>query len=145
MRRVQGLRNAKNRSLLNANEDFERERNEEITHRAQPKEKKMQFTLIHYTDGWRIGATVTLSGVPVAGTLVKASLDSPEDYTDIYYIDNILWGDGGENYLFVRPFEGYGEVAPLTESDRLRATMNDVVEAVDNLTDNVMEKLSEIV
>lgn len=105
----------------------------------------MQFTLIHYTDGWRIGATVTLSGVPVAGTLVKASLDSPEDYTDIYYIDNILWGDGGENYLFVRPFEGYGEVAPLTESDRLRATINDVVEAVDNLTDNVMEKLSEIV
>ncbi len=105
----------------------------------------MQFTLIHYTDGWRIGATVTLSGVPVAGTLVKASLDSPEDYTDIYYIDNILWGDGGENYLFVRPFEGYGEVAPLTESDRLKATMNDVVEAVDNLTDNVMEKLSEIV
>lgn len=105
----------------------------------------MRFTLIHYTDGWRIGATVTLSGVPVAGTLVKASLDSPEDYTDIYYIDNILWGDGGENYLFVRPFEGYGEVAPLTESDRLKATMNDVVEAVDNLTDNVMEKLSEIV
>ncbi|MBR5830961.1 MAG: hypothetical protein IKY63_06840 [Tidjanibacter sp.] len=105
----------------------------------------MQFTLIHYTDGWRIGATVTLSGVPVAGTLVKASLDSPEDYTDIYYIDNILWGDGGENYLFVRPFEGYGEVAPLTESDRLKATMSDVVEAVDNLTDNVMEKLSEIV
>jgi hypothetical protein len=83
--------------------------------------------------------------VPVAGTLVKASLDSPEDYTDIYYIDNILWGDGGENYLFVRPFEGYGEVAPLTESDRLKATMSDVVEAVDNLTDNVMEKLSEIV
>lgn len=105
----------------------------------------MRFTLIHYTDGWRIGATVTLSGVPVAGTLVKASLDSPEDYTDIYYIDNILWGDGGENYLFVRPFEGYGEVAPLTESDRLKATMSDVVEAVDNLTDNVMEKLSEIV
>lgn len=105
----------------------------------------MLFTLIHYTEGWRTGATVTLSGVPAAGTLVKSSLDSPEDYTDVYYIDNVLWGDGGENYLFVRPYEGYGEVAPLTELDRLKASIDDVVEAVDNLTDNLMGKLSEIV
>ena len=104
-----------------------------------------RFTLIHYTEGWHTGASVTLSAIPVAGTLVKATSNAPESYADIYYIDNILWGDGGENYLFVRPFEGYGEVAPLTESDRLKATMSDVVEAVDNLTDNVMEKLSEIV
>ena len=98
----------------------------------------MQFTLIHYTDGWRIGATVTLSGTPAAGTLVKATMDSPEDYTDIYYIDNVLWGDGGENYLFVRPFEGYGEMAPMTEIDRLREAIKEVAEAVDNLDDNVM-------
>ena len=106
---------------------------------------RMDFTLIHYTEGWRIGATVTLSGTPAAGTLVKASLDSPEDYTDIYYIDNVLWGDGGENYLFVRPFEGYGEMAPMTEIDRLKEGIKEVTEAVDNLNDNIMEKLSEIV
>ncbi len=106
---------------------------------------RMQFTLIHYTEGWRIGATVTLSGTPAAGTLVKASLDTPDDYTDIYYIDNVLWGDGGENYLFVRPFEGYGEMAPMTEIDRLKEGIKEVAEAVDNLNDNIMEKLSEIV
>ena len=103
------------------------------------------FTLIHYTEGWRIGATVTLSATPAAGTLVKASLDSPEDYTDIFYVDNVLWGDGGENYLFVRPWEGYGEVAPLTEIDRLKEGLKEVVEAVDNLNDNIMEKFSEII
>ncbi len=102
----------------------------------------MLFTLIHYTEGWRIGATVTLSGVPAAGTLVKATMDSPEDYTDIYYIDNVLWGDGGENYLFVRPFEGYGEVAPLTEIDRLKTSVDEVVAAIDNLNDNIMEQFS---
>ena len=105
----------------------------------------MVFTLIHYTEGWRIGATVTLSGVPAAGTLVKASLDTPDNYTDIYYIDNLLWGDGGENYLFVRPWEGYGEMAPRTEIDRLKEGLKEVTEAVDNLNDNIMEKLSEIV
>lgn len=103
------------------------------------------FTLIHYTEGWRIGATVTLSAAPMAGALVKASIDSPDNYTDIYYVDNILWGDGGENYLFVRPWEGYGEVAPLTEIDRLKEGLKEVVEAVDNLNDNIMERLSEIV
>ena len=98
----------------------------------------MQFTLIHYTEGWRIGATVTLSGTPAAGTLVKASFDTPDNYTDIYYIDNVLWGDGGENYLFVRPFEGYGEMAPMTEIDRLNEKLKEIAEAIDNLNDNVM-------
>ena len=105
---------------------------------------RMQFTLIHYTEGWRIGATVTLSGTPAAGTLVKASLDTPDDYTDIYYIDNVLWGDGGENYLFVRPFEGYGEMAPMTEIDRLNEKLKEISEAIDNLNDNVMSYLPSI-
>lgn len=104
----------------------------------------MVFTLIHYTEGWRIGATVTLSTTPAAGTLVKASLDSPDDYTDIYYVDNVLFSDGGENYLFVRPWEGYGEMAPLTEIDRLREGIKEIAEAVDNLNDNIMFFLPQI-
>ena len=87
---------------------------------------------------------MNLSAVPSAGTLVKASNDSPEEYADIYYVDNVLFSDGGENYLFVRPWEGYGEVAPLTEIDRLKEGFKEIVEAVDNLNDNVMERLSEI-
>ena len=85
-----------------------------------------------------------MSGVPAAGTLVKASFDTPDNYTDIYYIDNVLWGDGGENYLFVRPWEGYGEMAPLTEIDRLKEGIKEVAEAVDNLNDNIMLFLPQI-
>lgn len=96
------------------------------------------FTLIHYTEGWHLGATVTLAAVPTAGSLVKSTLDAPEDYSDIYYVDNVLWSDGGESYLFVRPYEGYGEMAPLTEADRLRASIDEVRAAVDNLSDNIM-------
>lgn len=102
------------------------------------------FTLIHYTSGWEVGSTITLNGVPTAGTLVKATEDAPEDYADIYYIDNVLWGEGGQNYLFVRPYLGYGETAPMTEIDRLKVAIDEVTAAVDNLTDNVMAKLDEL-
>ena len=66
----------------------------------------MDFTLIHYTEGWRIGATVTLSGTPAAGTLVKASLDTPDDYTDIYYIDNVLWAMVARTISLCAPLRG---------------------------------------
>ena len=102
------------------------------------------FTLIHYTEGWHTGASVTLSAIPVAGTLVKATSNAPESYADIYYIDNILWSDGGDNYLFVRPYDGYGESAPLTEADRIKAAMDETVAAIDNLTDNIMERLADL-
>ena len=96
------------------------------------------FTLIHYTQGWRIGESISLSVVPPLGTLVKSNDESVENYNDIYYVDNIMFTDGGENYLFVRPFEGYGKRAPLTENDRIVEALKELTQAVDNLSDNVM-------
>ena len=96
------------------------------------------FTLIHYTEGWRIGESISLSVVPPLGTLVKSNDESVESYDDIYYVDNIMFADGGENYLFVRPFEGYGKRAPLTENDRIVEALKELTQAVDNLSDNVM-------
>lgn len=111
----------------------------------------MKFTLIHYTEEWRIGATVELDATPQPGTLVKSSLDSPENYSDIYYVDNILWGEGGDNYIFARPYNGYGRKAPLTEIDRVDATLEeiqtavgDLAMAIDTLNDNIMSKLEKI-
>lgn len=77
----------------------------------------------------------------MVGSLVKSTDDAPEDYSDIYYVDNVLWSDGGENYLFVRPYEGYGEMAPLTEIDRLKEAVEEVSSAIDTLSDNIMSKL----
>ncbi|MBR4851920.1 MAG: hypothetical protein IKU97_07710 [Tidjanibacter sp.] len=97
----------------------------------------MKFTLIHYTEGWDTGACVELSAFPPLGTLVKAS--NEESFEDIYYVDNILLADGGENYLFVRPYEGYGRMAPLTELDRTTEAvaegLKEVTKAVDFATD----------
>jgi hypothetical protein len=76
--------------------------------------------------------------VPPLGTLVKSNDESVESYDDIYYVDNIMFTDGGENYLFVRPFEGYGKRAPLTENDRIVEALKELTQAVDNLSDNVM-------
>ena len=102
------------------------------------------FTLIHYTEGWHAGSRVTLSAIPPLGTLVKAdSSGNPEGFDDIYYVDNVLFADGGENYLFVRPYEGYGLRAPMTESDRIQESIRELTSAVDNLGDNVMEQLQE--
>lgn len=99
------------------------------------------FTLIHYTEGWEVGAQVALSAIPLLGTLVKADDEALESYNDIYYVDNVLFADGGENYLFVRPFEGYGQRAPLTENDRLQESIKELTNAVDNLSDNIMREL----
>lgn len=102
------------------------------------------FTLIHYTEEWRVGATVELDAAPQLGTLVRSTLDKSDKYSDIYYVDNILWGDGGENFLFVRPYNGYGRKAPLTELDRLNMTVEEMASAIDLLNDNIMEKLDKI-
>lgn len=100
------------------------------------------FRLIHYTEGWQTGREVNLSALPQAGMLLKA--DEPESIdlgSGLYYVDNVMLGDGGDNYLFVRPYEGYGTSSPLTELDRLDATVRELSEAVDNLCDNIMERL----
>ena len=96
------------------------------------------FTLIHYTQGWHTSSRITLSEIPPLGTLVKAYDADIDNYNDIYYVDNIMFTDGGENYLFVRPFEGYGKRAPLTENDRIVEALKELTQAVDNLSDNVM-------
>jgi hypothetical protein len=103
----------------------------------------LRFTLIHYLDGWRLGATVELDAAPQLGTLIKASSDNPDNYSDIYYVDNILWGDGGENYIFVRTYKGYGQRSPLTELDRISSTLDEITRAIDILNDNIMSKLDE--
>lgn len=100
----------------------------------------MKFTLIHYTEGWSTGGCVELSALPPLGTLVKAN--DEESFDDIYYVDNVLFADGGENYLLVRPFEGYGQMAPLTEADRTNEAIKELTEAVDNLGDNLLGVLT---
>lgn len=97
----------------------------------------MKFTLIHYTEGWELGATVNLSTLPPLGTLIKADDDGSEDYNDIFYVDNILLANGGENYLLVRPFVGYGIMAPLTEADRIS-------EAIKEAKEEIVKKLDDI-
>ncbi len=104
----------------------------------------LRFTLIHYLDGWHLGATVELDAAPQLGTLIKASSDNPDNYSDIYYVDNILWGDGGENYIFARLYKGYGQKAPLTELDRLAMSVEELSSAIDTLNDNIMSKLEGI-
>ena len=103
----------------------------------------MKFTLRHYTEGWHTGACVELSTLPPLGTLVKAG--GEESFEDIYYVDNILLADGGENYLMVRPFEGYGQRAPLTELDRtteaITEGLKEVTKAVDFATDVISGNL----
>lgn len=101
----------------------------------------MKFTLIHYTEGWQTGATVDLSTLPPLGSLVKADDDSSEDFEDIFYVDNIMLADGGENYLFVRPYVGYGIMAPLTEADRISETIEEakkeIIKKLDEIDDRV--------
>ena len=101
----------------------------------------MKFTLIHYTEGWQTGATVDLSTLPPLGSLVKADDDSSEDYEDIYYVDNIMLANGGENYLLVRPYVGYGIMAPLTEADRISETIQEakkeIIKKLDEIDDRV--------
>lgn len=95
------------------------------------------FTLIHYTEGWQLGATVTLAAIPPLGTLVKSSGRAPDSYSELYYVDNILWADGGNNYLFVRPYEGYGQSAPLTEADRLKMAVDKNTEEVEFMANRI--------
>lgn len=104
----------------------------------------LRFKLIHYTSGWSVGPTVELSALPSAGMLVKA--DGPEAIDlgeNIYYVDNVMLGDGGDNYLFVRPYEGYGATTPLTEADRIEAAIKDLSEAIDNMGDNIISRLDD--
>lgn len=101
----------------------------------------MKFTLIHYTEGWHTGATVNLSTLPPLGSLVKANDNSSEDFEDIFYVDNIMLADGGDNYLFVRPYVGYGIMAPLTEADRISETIKEakkeIIKKLDEIDDRV--------
>ncbi len=101
----------------------------------------MKFTLIHYTEGWHTGATVNLSTLPPLGSLVKANDNSSEDFEDIFYVDNIMLADGGDNYLFVRPYVGYGIMAPLTEADRISESIKEakkeIIKKLDEIDDRV--------
>lgn len=109
--------------------------------RTKQNSGDMKFTLIHYTEGWHTGATVNLSTLPPLGSLVKANDNSSEDFEDIFYVDNIMLADGGDNYLFVRPYVGYGIMAPLTEADRISETIKEakkeIIKKLDEIDDRV--------
>lgn len=109
--------------------------------RTKQNSGDMRFTLIHYTEGWHTGATVNLSTLPPLGSLVKANDNSSEDFEDIFYVDNIMLADGGENYLFVRPYVGYGIMAPLTEADRISESIKEakkeIIKKLDEIDDRV--------
>ncbi len=109
--------------------------------RTKQNSGDMKFTLIHYTEGWHTGATVNLSTLPPLGSLVKANDNSSEDFEDIFYVDNIMLADGGDNYLFVRPYVGYGIMAPLTEADRISESIKEakkeIIKKLDEIDDRV--------
>ncbi|MDY3978673.1 MAG: hypothetical protein SOZ00_01455 [Tidjanibacter sp.] len=107
----------------------------------------MTFTLIHYTTGWNVGPTINLAALPAAGSLVRLA-DAAVDDDGIYYVDNLMHSEGSTVYLFVRPYTGYGRVAPITESDRVRTSIEALrkdflaqMEALKRDSDNNIELL----
>ena len=72
-----------------------------------------------------------------------------EDFEDIYYVDNIMLADSGENYLFVRPYVGYGIMAPLTEADRISETIKDakeeIIKELKQIEDNVLLIYTQVI
>ncbi len=85
----------------------------------------MKFSLIFYTDGWDVGPTIELGYVPAPGNViwVKSRKGNGDD-TDMYYVDNVMYAEKGLDredvvYLYVRPYTGYTEYAPMTEGDRI--------------------------
>ncbi len=98
----------------------------------------MLFTLIHYTTGWDKGVTLDLKATPTVGSLVS-TMDFEND-DSIFYVDNLLFTEAG-NYLFVRPYEGYGSTAPLTESDRTRQAIERLQAQTERNSDTLRKEL----
>lgn len=86
--------------------------------------RHMKFTLLFYTDGWETGSVIELDHLPSPGSVVWARKGRRDDEGEMYYVDNVMYPERGldrENavYLYVRPYRGYNEYGPKTESDRL--------------------------
>ena len=103
----------------------------------------MKFSLIFYTDDWDVGPTIELGHIPAPGNVIwTKNRKSGDDDTDMYYVDNVMYAEKGMDreeviYLYVRPYKGYTEYAPMTESDR-------ITEKLEKLTQET-ERLRELV
>ncbi len=108
----------------------------------------MKFTLLFYTDGWESGPTVELAHVPAPGSVVWIRPRRRDDEDGgMYYVDNVMYPERGMDaedtvYLYVRPYNGYMEYGPKTETDRIAERLVALQEELAGLKAG-MEKLAE--
>lgn len=98
----------------------------------------MKFTLLFYTDGWTTGPVIELSHTPSPGNIVWTAGKRRGVDGDMYYVDNVMYPERGMDreetvYLYVRPYKGYGDYAPLTESDRIVERLGEIKGLMDTL------------
>lgn len=104
----------------------------------------MKFTLLFYTDDWDVGPVVELEHVPQPGSVVWVKGKKRDDEGQMYYVDNLMYPEKGLDkedvvYLYVRPYEGYAEYAPRTETDRLAEKLDTIARELRALKGEVAE------
>ena len=104
----------------------------------------MKFTLLFYTDDWKVGPAVELTGIPQPGSVVLVRGGRRDEDGGMYYVDNVMYPERGMEreeviYLYVRPYEGYSEYGPKTETDRLSEKLDTVAREVRLLSEQVSE------
>lgn len=102
----------------------------------------MVFTLLFYTDGWESGPSIRLAHIPSPGSVIWTSGRRPGDEGAMYYVDNVMYPESGMEreetvYLYVRPYTGYADYAPLTEADRIVERLARIQEELKALTGTV--------
>lgn len=107
----------------------------------------MKFTLLFYTDGWTTGPVIELSHVPSPGNVVWTAGKRRGEDGDMYYVDNVMYPERGMDgeetvYLYVRPYKGYGEYAPLTEADRIVERLGEIKGLIDSLA-SIVRRMEE--
>lgn len=98
----------------------------------------MKFTLLFYTNGWASGPVIELSHIPSPGNVVWTAGKRQGEDGDMYYVDNVMYPERGVEqedtvYLYVRPYTGYANYAPLTESDRIVDKLREVKNLMESL------------
>ncbi len=65
----------------------------------------------------------------------------------MYYVDNVMYTEKGMDredviYLYVRPYTGYSEYAPMTEADRVTEKLDKLSKEFAALKEAVLKKLT---
>lgn len=111
----------------------------------------MEYTLIHYTEGWGAGPVIELDSTPSVGSLVMATSEIPTSKSDMFYVDNIMHAERNKNqrqspiYLFVRPYGGYGTNSPMTEADRTNKAIKELREELKRQLEEVRSDMGALV